>query len=1285
MQLYNIKRLAILFVSFLFGHSLLFGQVTITQPPGVETYTIKKEGVTDAVQIATLTNAEKIRSINYMDGLGRPIQSIVAAGSPNGKDIVSFAKYDVYGRQNKQYLPFEAATSTGAYNAMGSVEADQIAFYNPNNAAAKKIANDNGPYYAESIFETSPMSRVIKAGGVGQGFEPVINQHFKTLNYRNNTSADNVHKWVLGSNAATGTANYAADELVVSEVVDENNITSTVFKDKFSRLILKRQSGYDTYYVYDNIGNIVFIVPPKAIVNMIAANNFNTSFAPELIFQFWYDSKNRIIRKKVPGSTEVYMVYDPLGRVVLTQDGNMRKSSPKKWAYVKYDIANRVIIQGIYTNNNSLTQMQFDVDNEPCYSTTSSNFYEIRQSGTSSGYSNQCFPTPTSTTTTEERGYNYFDNYDFDFDGNPDYSKEDQGLTDEATATNLTYGLATGSKTKILGSGTPGTWLVNVSFYDKYYHVIQVRSNNQIRTTVTDHTTNVVNFAGQAQQAKQVKTINDPYGYTGTLQIEVSTRYEYDDMGRLLKVKQTNPGAAEVIVAKYEYNPLGQLVDKKLHSTNNGVNYLQSVDMRYNIRGQLLSINNSDRNINADNNDETNDVFGMEILYDKPETGLNTPRYDGMISAIKWSAGQTGSPVNSALRSYKYTYDNLYRLTASQYQEKKFGSWTQNQGGFNESMSYDENGNIASLQRYAILGSTVTQIDNLTYNYKNGGLSNQLERIDDAIPTNATGYGFRNFTGTNPTTPYVYDDGIDGNGNLTNDPKKGTTITYNELNKPTLIQISGTKKVEYRYDASGTRISKIVTNNSATKTIEYIGGYVIENDVLSYYSMAEGRVRNEGGGYGLSMKMEYFITDHQGNTRVSFEDDGTNTNTAHLTQENSYYAFGMQMAGSYMPTNANKKLYNAGSEWQDDIDGLADYYSTFYREYDPVIGRFNGVDPMAEVTDNMTTYAYANNNPIMMNDPMGNYAAGKQPEQWILDMQADYKEWHDSRYGDSYSARGGWNFDGDGGGGGGGGGVGTYYRGFGSGNNYFGNNSTSRRQFWQSMLDLGGEFASQQGQDILHITRGEDGEFGYRENYSNYGSTSKKVIVGTRWVSLSQLSGGPLYSSMDAAAIGWARNGGDNNTRTNFIEYSSVIFSTKKNGKTYYGYTPYESFEGIKGKDPTISSPGPGDILNRRHLPIGAIVVAGIHAHPNKGSNPNNFSKTTFAQFGDEGVMSIFPSLEFYLVTPDGKLFSASQGNQYPKVKGFPDNPQIQWDQLSTKDVRKVGWWSGRTSVTIWP
>ena len=115
------------------------------------------------------------------------------------------------------------------------------------------------------------------------------------------------------------------------------------------------------------------------------------------------------------------------------------------------------------------------------------------------------------------------------------------------------------------------------------------------------------------------------------------------------------------------------------------------------------------------------------------------------------------------------------------------------------------------------------------------------------------------------------------------------------------------------------------------------------------------------------------------------------------------YPFGMQIAGSYMPTNANKKLYNAGSEWQDDIDGLADYYSTFFREYDPVIGRFNGVDPLAELYDDYSTYHYSYNNPINFNDPSGASSIAREPRGKSLadQMHLNYNLWHAVRYGGS--------------------------------------------------------------------------------------------------------------------------------------------------------------------------------------------------------------------------------------------------------------------------------------------
>jgi hypothetical protein len=60
--------------------------------------------------------------------------------------------------------------------------------------------------------------------------------------------------------------------------------------------------------------------------------------------------------------------------------------------------------------------------------------------------------------------------------------------------------------------------------------------------------------------------------------------------------------------------------------------YLQSVDYRYTIRGQLASINNSTLA-----NDDGDDVFGMNILYDYIDGGIgNSGKYDGLMRTLKW-------------------------------------------------------------------------------------------------------------------------------------------------------------------------------------------------------------------------------------------------------------------------------------------------------------------------------------------------------------------------------------------------------------------------------------------------------------------------------------------------------------------------------------------------------------------------------------------------------------------------------------------------------------------------
>src|SRR5204863_5169509 len=63
----------------------------------------------------------------YFDGLGRGLQSVSKASSPNRKDIISYSEYDAFGREAVKYLPFAGQTRTGFNHLQAKTE--QQAFY----------------------------------------------------------------------------------------------------------------------------------------------------------------------------------------------------------------------------------------------------------------------------------------------------------------------------------------------------------------------------------------------------------------------------------------------------------------------------------------------------------------------------------------------------------------------------------------------------------------------------------------------------------------------------------------------------------------------------------------------------------------------------------------------------------------------------------------------------------------------------------------------------------------------------------------------------------------------------------------------------------------------------------------------------------------------------------------------------------------------------------------------------------------------------------------------------
>ncbi|WP_417372209.1 RHS repeat-associated core domain-containing protein [Gelidibacter japonicus] len=94
-----------------------------------------------------------------------------------------------------------------------------------------------------------------------------------------------------------------------------------------------------------------------------------------------------------------------------------------------------------------------------------------------------------------------------------------------------------------------------------------------------------------------------------------------------------------------------------------------------------------------------------------------------------------------------------------------------------------------------------------------------------------------------------------------------------------------------------------------------------------------------------------------------------------------YYPFGLQQKGynnNVSPSgNALAQKYKfGGKEYQDEFD--INTYDFGARNYDPALGRWMNIDPLAEQMRRHSPYNYAFNNPIYFIDP-----DGMAPEDWV--------------------------------------------------------------------------------------------------------------------------------------------------------------------------------------------------------------------------------------------------------------------------------------------------------------
>ncbi len=854
------------------------------------------------------TIEEVKQTSTYYDGLGRPIQTVAKEMSPlNNKDIVTPAIYDEFGREVFNYLPYavyDSNSMNGKFKRNPFNE--QANFYSGYFSAG---LGGEQVYYSKNVFEASPLNRVDTAFAPGNSWG---GSHVGIVNInQTNGAADSVRIWTISANdrsIPTSSGYYAYRQLYKNVTKDEHGKQVIEYIDKEGKTILKKVqldaspgTHHDgwlcTYYIYDDINNLRCVIQPKGVQEAKSAGwVVSNTIRNELCFNYEYDHRNKMKTKRIPGTGEVWMIYDARDRLCMTQDSALRVAG--KWQYVVYDALNRPIKTGLWTDASSRSHHESWAAVTVSYPNPSTNYEVLTEnyfddyswiSGTGSGLSSTFISTYVSNT-------NYF------------YTASNSTFPypQSITPSYQLRGAPTGTKVKVLGSST---FLYTVSFYDDRGRVIQTHSTNYSggKDTAT---------LQYSYDSKLLRSLlcHDKSG-TNAQKYKVLTKNEYNATGQVTAVKKKVGNSPETVIADLNYNEMGQLKQKKIgrQRDNSAQNtYLSTpidtLSLLYNIRGWLRGINRDFARGATDNR-----WFGFELAYDY---GFSQNQLNGNIAGMRWRSNG-----DDEQRAYGYSYDAASRFMQADFTQYTSSAWSTS-GGIDftvKNMSYDGNGNIMTMTQkgWKLGGSSV--IDSLVYGYN--ASSNKLDYVTDKTNDIDTKLGdFKEVT-NNTSQDYNYD----VNGNMSVDNNKNIMgITYNHLNLPTEILIdydanppySG-RVINYTYDATGAKLKKEVyqvigpgANSSISTT--YLNGFVYgskvtntggspedddHTDVLQYIANEEGRTRPKTAGNSDTMYYDYFEKDHLGNVRVMLTDElktdsypAATMETATIVNESTYYS-----------------------------------------------------------------------------------------------------------------------------------------------------------------------------------------------------------------------------------------------------------------------------------------------------------------------------------------------------------------------------------------------------------
>lgn len=551
-----------------------------------------------------------MENVQYFDAFGRLYESIDVGITPTGKDLAALIEYDEFGREKKKWLPAVVGNNDGKYVPCSSLK----------NLVCNTYENDREPYEIFE-YENSPLNRMTSH------FMPGMEWHNRAERFEykrnDNSDANEIDRNDLKYNPVRYENGIKKDfyphnllELKFTHMLDGQTIEYT---DIRGRTVLFRNtlrtagshsndgSYADVQYLYDDIGNLLYVYTPNQADNLTGAVS-NSHY----IYRYEYDYRDRRIAVQIPQCEWDYYVYDRADRLIFSQNGEQRMTG--QWTFYKYDTMGRRVLEGTCTTNRSHAELrelcqtilvEEDFDRTQPYGYTWSKLAEIIPSDSSilNAYYYDNY---------DIVGYQSVANYTPNFKGDDCYTGNNEGYESK--------GLLTVSSTGILDNSTTSR-LHKLYYYDRMDCEVAIISD-------------IYSPQKGVEDYKQAEYLS--YTFAG----DVSTRilclsgkdderydYTYDHAGRLVSTRY-NLFSSYTDFQRNTYDELGRLAS----TTPLGLSD-QATTYTYDIQSRMTSLQQKH--------------FGEELTY----------TLSGNISKQTFPDGG----------SYTFTYDLLSRLTQADY------------------------------------------------------------------------------------------------------------------------------------------------------------------------------------------------------------------------------------------------------------------------------------------------------------------------------------------------------------------------------------------------------------------------------------------------------------------------------------------------------------------------------------------------------------------------------------------------------------------------------------------